>query len=79
MADHIEVTLDKIREMYSYCQKKIDELKSGEKLKSTDLIPEIAKKFNYGTSDVYTTLNLFLKTHPDIEVKRGVKGGIYKK
>ena len=76
--NHIERSLDKIRAIFIKTCVKIDELKPGEKLPAVALAETIAKEVGLTGPVLYPTLKFLFDGYPDVEIRRGAKGGIFK-
>ena len=75
----IETALVEIRGMFIEAATAIEDLKQGDRIQATGLAERIGKSLDLTGPETYPTLKFLLKHYPDIELKRGAKGGIYKK
>lgn len=75
---HIEASLDRIREIFQKASDRIESLKVGQKIPATVLAEEIAKDYGMTGPQLYPTLLFMIKGYPNVEIKRGAHGGIIK-
>jgi len=76
---HIEMVLNtRIRDMFNKAAEKIDALKPGEKIPATELAAQLAADLGKTGPQVYPTLLFLLQDYPNVQIKRGAHGGIYK-
>lgn len=82
---HIEASLDKIRDLYRHAAGIIETIKVGEKIPATKLAEQLAeqlterlgKDFDNGPA-LYPILKILFKGYPNVEIRRGAHGGIFK-
>jgi hypothetical protein len=75
---HVEDSLDKIRIIFKKAQSRIDAIKPGEKIPATVLAEEIAKEHGMTGPQLYPTLKFLLDGYPNVDIRRGAHGGIFK-
>ena len=75
---HIEKSLDKIREIFQKASDRIEALKVGQKIPATVLAEEIAKDYGITGPQLYPVLLYLIRGYPDVEIKKGAHGGIVK-
>ena len=77
---HIEETLNKVRDIYNDVASQLNSLKSGEKIAATELARQVGIKYGLTGPQLDPTLLILINDkYPGIEVRRGSLGGIYKK
>lgn len=76
--EHVESSLDRIREIFQKASRKIESMKIGDKIPATVLASEIAKEYNKTGPQVYPILKYLLDDYPGVKITRGAKGGILK-
>lgn len=76
---HVENSLDKIRNIFKEASSRIDALKPGEKIPATVLAQDLAEKIGMTGPQLYPTLKFLFDGYPDVDIKRGAHGGIYKR
>lgn len=75
---HIENSLANIRVIFEEAAERIEALKPGEKVPATVLAQDIADKHDMTGPQLYPTLLFMIKGYPNVEVRRGAHGGIFK-
>jgi hypothetical protein len=75
---HIENSLENIRVIFKEAAERIEALKPGEKVPATVLAQEIADKHDMTGPQLYPSLLFLIKGYPNVEVRRGAHGGIFK-
>lgn len=77
-SDHIELSLAKIRVIFSDVSDYIEKMTPGQRVPATVLAAEIAKKHNMTGAQLYPVLQFVFKDFPGTIKRAGVKGGIEK-
>lgn len=76
---HIESVLGtRIRPIFEKAAERIDALKVGEKVPATELAKDIGKDLGMTGPQLYPTLLFLLKEFPDVEIRKGAHGGVFK-
>lgn len=76
--DHVESSLDKVRQIYLKAVSRIESLKPGEKIPATELAKELAAEVGMTGPQLYPTLKFLFDGYPGVEIKKGAQGGIVK-
>lgn len=77
---HVEESLNKVRDIFNQVVLKIDSLQVGEKITANKLAEQIAVGFGMTGPQIYTVIKLLINpSYPGVEIKTGREGGIYKK
>lgn len=76
---HVEASLDKIRTIFKKAQSRIEAIKPGEKIPATQLAEELAKEHGMTGPQLYPTLKFLLDGYPNVDIRRGAHGGIFKR
>jgi len=77
--DHIESSLDKIRQVFIRASNIIESLSGEEKIAATKLAADLAPEFDTTGPALYPTIKYLLDGYPGFEVTKGAKGGIRRK
>lgn len=76
---HIEEVLaTRIRPIFEQAAARLDALAIGEKVPATELAKDLAKEVGMTGPQLYPVLLFLFKDFPDIEVRRGAHGGLFK-
>ena len=75
---HIENSLANIRVMFEETAGRIEALKPGEKIPATKLAQDIAELHDLTGPQLYPVLLFLFKDYPNVEIRRGAHGGIFK-
>lgn len=78
IVQHIEATLNEVRQLFMEAATQIEELKVGEKIPATQLAADLAKTRGQTGPQIYPVLKILFKGYPNVEVARGAHGGIKK-
>lgn len=76
--NHIEDSLTKIRTIFEKASQRIEALKPGEKIPATALAEELAKEVGMTGPQLYPTLKFLFDGYPNVEIRKGAHGGIFK-
>lgn len=77
-ADHVESSLNKIRELFIKASERIEALQVGEKIPATSLAEELGSQFGLTGPQTYPVLKFLFNSYPGILVRRGAHGGLIK-
>lgn len=75
---HIEDSLDKIRTIFAKASARIDAIKPGGKIPATTLADDLAKEIGMTGPQLYPTLKFLFTDYPNVEIRKGAHGGIFK-
>jgi hypothetical protein len=75
---YVEDALNKIRPFYDEVAAHIDTMKVGDKVPATKLAEQIAERHGLTGPQLYPTLKFLFDTCPELVVKRGAHGGLFK-
>lgn len=76
---HIDnVLANKIRPLMEEAADILEALKPGEKIPATELARQVAERHGSTGPSLYPTLKFLFEGYPNIDVKRGAKGGLIK-
>lgn len=73
---HITVNVKRIEEIFQKASKRIDALKTGERLPVTALAADLGKEYDLSGAQLYPIISLLMYEYPGFTVYRGAKGGI---
>jgi hypothetical protein len=76
--DHVEASLNKIREIFVKASERIEALNPGDKIPATALAAELGAEFGMTGPQLYPTIRFLLESYPGVLVRRGAHGGILK-
>jgi len=76
--DHVESSLNKIRDLFVKASEKIEALQPGEKIPATALAEELGAEFGLTGPQTYPVLKFLFNSYPGIIVRRGAHGGLIK-
>lgn len=76
--DHVESSLNKIRELFIKASERIEALQVGEKIPATALAEELGSQFGLTGPQTYPVLKFLFNSYPGILVRRGAHGGLIK-
>ncbi len=76
--DHVEASLNKIRELFVKASERIEALNPGEKIPATALAAELGESFGLTGPQTYPVLKFLFESYPGILVRRGAHGGLIK-
>lgn len=76
--DHVEVAVDRVRNLYLKAVARIEALRPGEKVPATELAKELAAEVGMTGPQLYPTLKFLFDGYPGVEIKKGAHGGIVK-
>ena len=75
---YVDSTLDLIRPFFEEVQAHLDTMKVGDKVPATKLAEKIAEKHGMTGPQLYPTLKFYFDNCPELEVRRGAHGGLFK-
>ena len=75
---HIENSLAKIRIIFEKASERIEAIKPGEKIPATKLAGDISKEYGMTGPQLYPTLKFLFDGYPNVDVRKGAHGGIFK-
>ena len=75
---YVDNILELIRPFFDEVQTHIDTMKVGEKVPATKLAQTIAERHDMTGPQLYPTLKFFFDNCPELEVRRGAHGGLFK-
>jgi hypothetical protein len=75
---YVEDTLNMIRPFFDEVQTHLDTMKVGDKVPATKLAERIAERHGMTGPQLYPTLKFFFDNCPELEVRRGAQGGLFK-
>ena len=78
ITNHINASLEKVREIFEKASARIEALKVGEKITATGLAKELAVEYDMQWASLYPTLKFLFDDYPGVKITRGAKGGIEK-
>lgn len=76
--EHVEASLDKIREIFVKASERVEALEHGGKIPATALAEEIGSEFGLTGPQTYPVLKFLFNSYPGIIVRRGAHGGLIK-
>lgn len=76
--DHVEDSLDKIRQIFIKASERVEALEPGGKIPATSLAEEIGSEFGLTGPQTYPVLKFLFNSYPGIIVRRGAHGGLIK-
>lgn len=76
--DHVEFSLNKIRELFIKASEKVEALEPGGKIPATALAEAIGAEFGLSGPQTYPVLKFLFNNYPGIIVRRGAHGGLIK-
>ena len=74
--EHITANVKRIEEIFQKASKRIDALKTGERLPVTALAADLGKEYDLSGAQLYPIISLLMYEYPGFTVYRGAKGGI---
>lgn len=74
--EHITANVKRIEEIFQKVSKRIDALKTGERLPVTALAADLGKEYDLSGVQLYPIISLLMHEYPGFTVYRGAKGGI---
>jgi hypothetical protein len=75
---YVDDVLALIRPFFDEVQAHIDTMKIGDKVPATALAAKIAERHDMTGPQLYPTLKFFFDNCPELEVRRGAHGGLFK-
>ena len=76
--EHIDESLNKIRNIFEQASSRIEALQPGQKIPATTLAADLAKEVGMTGPQLYPVLLFLFKGYPGVEIRKGAHGGIYK-
>lgn len=75
---YVDDVLNLIRPYFDEVQAHLDSMKVGDKVPATALAKQIAERHGMTGPQLYPTLKFFFDNCPELEVRRGAHGGLFK-
>ena len=75
---YVDNALALIRPLFDEVQSHLDTMKVGDKVPATKLAQQIAERHGMTGPQAYPTLKFFFDNCPELEVRRGAHGGLFK-
>lgn len=76
--DAVSLALSMIRPYFEEAQAHIDGMKVGDKVPATILAAQIAERHGKTGPQIYPVLKFFFDSCPELDVRRGALGGLFK-